>query len=374
MRSMVFAVVGGALLAGGGVTVPSAAMADPTEEVFDLGSFDPGPVDPGVPFDEYVEDGLSEFIFGAPGELTVDASHGKSAFPVPESTLAFSSDDAFIQFMVGTFNARPEWDEEAGRWIPVVETTTFGIPYTSDSSGTGLVEVMSPVYTFLGGPDGYFLIGGKAYCTDPTRCSLDCSPPPTSSSTVVQSAGTFSSAPPAGLAAPATSLASALTSLQSSGSNFDIAVGSWVGILLPDPGFSRVYTTAIVHTEQSEGARPYEVFTCGPSRVITLPNGVMVQAPGVCSTKISNPNELSLSAEFETIYSRDYCMHGTTSVLPPRVKENVPRISFEKSFPVYLPGHFSGLKVHGTGTRPKWATFAKDHCHSSGCFKRDPCK
>ena len=136
----------------GGVIVPSAALADPTGAVVGGNPLDSSVAGVGLMAEEYFPDGMTEFIFGPRGELTVDASYGKSAFPVPERTLVFPTEDHFVEFMVRTFNARIETDPETGARVPMVSTTTYGIPYAADASGTGLVDVLSPVSTFLGGP------------------------------------------------------------------------------------------------------------------------------------------------------------------------------------------------------------------------------
>lgn len=325
--------------------------------------------------EEYFPDGMTEFIFGPRGELTVDASYGKSAFPVPERTLVFPTEDHFVEFMVRTFNARIETDPETGARVPMVSTTTYGIPYAADASGTGLVDVLSPVSTFLGGPAGYYIVGGKVYCVDPDRCSIECSPP-ASSSEVVQVQGLMSLGSDLG-SAPATSsmqIASPMNASQAISVVFGVDGGSWMGSSGDPRNPNRV--TAIIYTSQTAGLLPYSVRLCGPSGTITLSNGVTVTFPGTCSTLKRNRNHLAVDVTFQDTQLFDDC--NVAQGLPRhKAWDDVPRVAYEEQFIQFsrsLERGLSGYKAHHSGTElTSGEMSSSDRCWSAGCFKSNPC-
>jgi len=376
MRSCVFAVVG-ALLAGG-VVVPSVASADEaTTSGFSAGI---------LAEEEYYLDGMAKFVFGEPGKLTVDASHGLAGFPVPADTLVFSSQEAYVEFMVRAFNAQFVYDPETGSSDIDLEVVTYGIPYASNEQGDELVPVTNPVNTFLGGPHGYFVVGNKVVCTNQARCPMACLPELLNSEAAFDAA-TASQVSLSNLEAQTLSLMdvgsmsqismqSTAISAQSLVASNTIAPFGVFGFTNRAPIFnSSEYTFEIYSAMyQTSGILPYKTMWCGAPVYVEDPVvGLRVRFPQACSTVIVSPNRLSIDLD---VYSTDYyeCKWETVA-FPGASKDNVSGISYGKSYT--QKGNVktnSGVFSHFIGVDSSGTAHEVNDCFGAGCFKRNPCE
>lgn len=375
---------------GGGVAVPALASADEAAGESSAQSFS----SPGLAA-AYYPDEMTKFVFGEPGELTVDASHGVSAFPVPTKTLVFESDAAYLEFMAGAFNAKVGYDPETGMPTLDLQVVTLGIPYASDDTGTKLIPVENnPVDTFMGGPEGYFLVGDRVVCTDRARCPFACLPRSPDSEVLldVQAASSVSLSTlgevllsedeffvptflaesfqghvnTVGLSSNAAPQAPAGFSIR--GDNWRTPIfGAWADWMYTlDSG---------AETRQSAGFMPYEVTWCGPPKVTKSHNGIVeVTYPQACSTVMVNPNELTLDVAVFTI-DQTWCEYRQTAFIP-RTRQNVPRIAWHHKY-LQSGGVYtnSGVKTYHAGrTMPNGAILSNSYCWGAGCFTADPCK
>ncbi len=118
-----------------------------------------------------LEEGEAAYIFGSPGELTIDAGDGNAVLLIPETMLEFSDWSEFGLFMQTQFNAYVM--EIAGVAVPDIELSvaTIGTPFAWHSASNSAIEVDSPIIEFLGGPTGEIKIEGETYCINTSRCS-----------------------------------------------------------------------------------------------------------------------------------------------------------------------------------------------------------
>ncbi|WP_373043998.1 hypothetical protein [Vulgatibacter sp.] len=118
-----------------------------------------------------LEEEEAAYIFGSPGELTIDAGDGSALLLIPETTLEFNDWSEFGLFMQTHFNANVE--EIAGVAVPDIELSVgiIGTPFAWDSATNAVIEVDSPIIEFLGGPTGEIKIEGETYCINTARCS-----------------------------------------------------------------------------------------------------------------------------------------------------------------------------------------------------------
>ena len=326
---------------------------------------DPAPEDPFP-----VKDKMTQFVFGAPGEISFDASHGYAAFPVPVNTLVFETEAAFLGFMGDTFNAEIVTDPNTGKPYPSLAVTTYGIPYVEDASGAKLVPVDDPVETFLGGPGGYYVVEGKVRCTDPTGCDLECLPPVAQSDLISASPAAATLYTPMS-AAPQGAVAQTNATL-AAGAPFN-AAGRYE--LHHTTSYGPNGATATIFTEQTAGPLPFITTMCTGWTTKEM-NGVLVKVPGACSTMILNYTRLwmeqieATSSQFE-----DSCAVVTVAASSARRDAtNVTRFSFPILNFTQFAGtrSLSGLKSSHGGEQYA-STVNRTKCWSGGCFKRDPC-
>ena len=342
---------------------------------------------------------MTKFVVGEPGRLTVDASHGLAAFPVPTETLVFSSEEAYYEFMAAAFNANVGYDPESGRQTLALRVVTLGIPYATNAQGDGLVPVSDPVDTFLGGPNGYYVVGDRVVCTDPTRCPVECAPIPAEAATLldVQNAASYSlgnfSDPIAFSSDEVFRDFDGEPFMQASVGDAGILSASSMGLAAAPVEFKAVnqhwpligpnaYSSfpyyaleALVETKQVTGPLPYEIKLCSPPRIVTDSSGRKVTVPGACSTAISTPNELTLDVDY---YSNDYNNSCKWEKIASDhvTKPNVPQITWNPKF-TQTGGIYtnSGVKAFHHGRSPMYGvTQTFDTCWGAGCFTSDPCK
>lgn len=338
--------------------------------------------------DDYSFDGPTKFVFGEPGELTVDAGHGNAAFPVPTKTLVFEGLTDFVDFMVSTFNATSSVNAETGDVSYTLNVTTLGIPYASDPTGTKLVQVDHPVSTFLGGPEGFYVVAGKVYCTDPARCPIECVPNSATTSVTLNSL-TASSVTLTALGfgdsrelmmssnrLDATALVGPLPyNIEGNAIHWPYWATNFVSYPVDPLGPTDAIGT-YNFTIQSPPL-PYKTIWCGPPVLVTLPNGtVTVTFPQPCSTAIINPNELVLNMSY---FSTDFygACRVEEKVLAPIIRQNVARVAYQKNFSMGGPDtSVSGVRTSHLGRPLSSPVYAKipGVCWGAGCFTSDPCK
>lgn len=351
---------------GGGFVVPSFSWADdstwadsdvPTGDGDEISGFGLADFTPAA---AYYPDEMVKFIPGAPGELTIDAGHGMAAFPVPDSTLVFGSEDEFRQFMTDTFNAEFPVDPDTGHASLSLSVTVIGIPYATDSAGTTMVEVDDPIDTFLGGPNGFYVVGDRIICVvDPSLCPVECGD---SSAPAAMPVSTLSLAgqevsPPHLMAAPT-----------AAPQHIGISTFVWRDFInkFGDPAHYTIW----VETEVFP--KPYEVFKCGPSRIATI-GDIMVRVPGICSSTINNPNQVELELTASTSDFRTCRL----DVIPlaPEIHKNLTKV--RHLFPSAQYGRgpaYTGMLSEVAATNPSGASTSGRGCWATGCYTSDPCK
>lgn len=127
---------------------------------------------PAEPPDEYeeVEVGPVEFVFGEPGQLTIDASDGKSAFPTLLESLHFDDWKQFGLFLEEYFNAKVTIHDEVTPPEVELDYVVLGTPLVADPETDTLYEVEDPIAEFVGGPDGWIYVHGEPYCFNQRLC------------------------------------------------------------------------------------------------------------------------------------------------------------------------------------------------------------
>jgi hypothetical protein len=95
--------------------------------------------------------------------VLIDASEGKTMFPLEESPRAFADEKEFVEFVAQSLNGRPVYDEY-GEIVGVEgESIEIGRPATADGFTQQVELIADPVAAFLGGKSNTFVIGRELY-------------------------------------------------------------------------------------------------------------------------------------------------------------------------------------------------------------------
>jgi hypothetical protein len=95
--------------------------------------------------------------------VLIDATEGKTMFPLEENARAFADQKEFLAFVEQSLNARPVYDE-LGELVGVEgESLELGKPATSDGFRQQVELVADPIAAFLGGKANAFKIADELY-------------------------------------------------------------------------------------------------------------------------------------------------------------------------------------------------------------------
>ena len=98
----------------------------------------------------------------------VDASGGRSIFPMPERTREFANRDELRAFVERELGVDPEYEGEGWRGSYAMINSA----YWTDPQTRVRYRVVDPMLAFLGGTDGRVMVGGHEDCIDADRvCS-----------------------------------------------------------------------------------------------------------------------------------------------------------------------------------------------------------
>lgn len=117
-----------------------------------------------------VEEGPVEFLFGEPGQLTIDASEGKAVLPTLIEPLEFKDWRQFGSFLEEVFNARVEHGDAERPPLVDLTYTVIGAPLYVDPETETVYQVEDPIAEFIGGPDGWIYVNGAPYCFNLRLC------------------------------------------------------------------------------------------------------------------------------------------------------------------------------------------------------------
>lgn len=117
-----------------------------------------------------VEEGPVEFLFGEPGQLTIDASEGKAVLPTLIEPLKFEDWKQFGMFLEEVFNARVEHGDAERPPLVDLTYTVIGAPLYVDRETETVYEVEDPIAEFIGGPDGWIYVKEAPYCFNLRLC------------------------------------------------------------------------------------------------------------------------------------------------------------------------------------------------------------
>lgn len=95
--------------------------------------------------------------------VLVDATEGKTAFPLEEEMRTFADEAEFVAFVEESLNGKAIYDED-GKLIAVEgESIELGQPSTTDGFKEDIAPVVDPIVAFLGGRAGAFKIGEDVF-------------------------------------------------------------------------------------------------------------------------------------------------------------------------------------------------------------------
>lgn len=117
-----------------------------------------------------IVEGPVEFLFGEPGQLTIDASEGKAVLPTLIEPLKFKDWRQFGSFLKEVFNARVEHGDAERPPLVDLRYTVIGAPLYVDPETETVYQVDDPIAEFIGGPDGWIYVNGAPYCFNLRLC------------------------------------------------------------------------------------------------------------------------------------------------------------------------------------------------------------
>lgn len=95
--------------------------------------------------------------------VVIDASEGKTMFPLEESPREFADEREFAEFVAERLNGRPVYDEDGEIVAVEGESIEIGKPASADGFTQQVATIADPVAAFLGGRSNTFVIGRELY-------------------------------------------------------------------------------------------------------------------------------------------------------------------------------------------------------------------
>jgi hypothetical protein len=105
----------------------------------------------------------TQFIFGSPGELTVDASNSKVLFPMPTVPREFQDWEDFANFVQQELNGEIIRDASGNASGLSLRFAMLGEPKYYHSESGQVRAILDPIVAYLFGVNGRFVVKGDCY-------------------------------------------------------------------------------------------------------------------------------------------------------------------------------------------------------------------